>query len=754
MPFRNHHCLLRSVYLCAGTLGIGAVLPINVSYGQASILNQPLVEVPLEEVTVTAERRASTLQKTAAAVSVREGENLRKEGKFLLKNILEDVPGISSAGAEFGGSALTAGTDTQGSAVDIRGVRSNQGGGGTIVSTSPSTAVYVDGVYEGVGGRYDIETVEVLKGPQGTLYGRSATAGVIAIQTRSPVLNEFGADLWAEGGNYNLQHYGAALNIPVVDDVFAIRVAGNQYEQDGFLSDDGLGARENTDARVKMLYKPTESLSILVGAALQDNETETGGLLVSTSATDPDTYIYTNNPVNTGINNFRQYWSEINLNLGGPTLTYLPAFRAWEQNATIFAQGAQSIVQTQLTPKDDFMTHELRLSSNPDSPLIWQVGALYYKNELASQNTVRFASSGALGFAANVNKDAEATGAFAQATYPFTDSLRLTAGVRYDHTKVVTAQTYTANTNIPGADPNNFGLPEMLSTVVVTADQGTRNFDDVTYKLRLEQDLTQKNLLYVGVSTGVSPGEVTATTCTPMGTPCALALDAKTLTSFEVGSKNRFLADSLELNAAVFYYRYGGFQTAGVDVSNGANQFATLSSKAEFLGGELELTYQFTPADRVSLNVGYTDAKYVDQPTTPFDFQTFIAKDEIFSVVPLTANAAYSHEWRLPGNSTLSMRLQGRYLSEHDEGRITAAQLAQGFENLVRVDGEFIGDVSGTFSFAENRYSLTAYVRNVADNDYRTQTIISVDPISGNVTGSTLTPYDARTYGVVLTATF
>ena len=143
----------------------------------------------LEEVIVTAERRTTDIQNIAASVSVRTGEELATQGRYTTKQILEDVPGLVAVD----NSSVNVGTaDIQGNNITIRGITpgspGGRGGAPSGISPAPGTAVYVDGVYEGVGSGYDIERVEVLRGPQGTLYGRSATTGVVAFHTRNPTL--------------------------------------------------------------------------------------------------------------------------------------------------------------------------------------------------------------------------------------------------------------------------------------------------------------------------------------------------------------------------------------------------------------------------------------------------------------------------------------------------------------------------------------------------------------------------------------
>jgi outer membrane receptor protein involved in Fe transport len=153
-------------------------------------------EDKLDEIIVTAERRSSDAQRAATSVAVRSGDDLKAQGRYSLQQILEDVPGVVYS--NLNAASNSAGSDTQGTAVIIRGAVPNTAATGSTLSVVPTTAVYTDEVYEGIGGDYDIDRVEILRGPQGTLYGRSATGGVIATHTHNPVLGEWGADFTAE----------------------------------------------------------------------------------------------------------------------------------------------------------------------------------------------------------------------------------------------------------------------------------------------------------------------------------------------------------------------------------------------------------------------------------------------------------------------------------------------------------------------------------------------------------------------------
>ena len=726
--------------------------------GNSSRAGAVVLTGKLQEIIVTAERRRSTEQKTAESISVRRGAALTRQGKYSLAQILEDVPGVVGGAEPYSGSSFTSGTDSPAAGLTIRGIQSNQAAGGSMTSVAPAAAIYVDGVYDGIGGNYDINRVEVLRGPQGTLYGRSATAGLVAIHTFDPNLKRYGGDVALEFGNYDLKHYTAAVNLPLIRDVLAIRVAGNRYASNGFYSAEG-GAMSTDDGRIKILYKPNDDLSVLLGAALENDSTRTGGTTVTLSA--PNSYLFTSAPVGLGSNDSRQYWATVRWNFGPATLTYEPAFRSWESSAVNYIRNPiVNVDQTLVTPKDNFITQELHITSNPGSKLSWQVGALYYDNDLSNSNEVAFSPSGFLAFnSITPEKTTRATGVFAQATYRFAPSWRLTGGLRYDYTKITVNENYIEGNPFTGVT----FPPLSLSGV-------TRRFNNVTYKARLEHDLTAQNMIYASISTGFSPGDVSIST-TSAG-PVALNLKAETLTAYEIGSKNRFVDDTLQVNGAVFYYNYAGYQTDGVDTNllpNGQQNaadpgFSTLVSPVQSLGGELEVRYIPTAGNRVDFNMAYTDAYYVHKSQTliptglagPLSYVTFgyfFARDRIPGVVPFTSNLAYEHAVRLPGDSTLTLHGDVRYLSANDGIEVTQPQLAAGAYPFMRVGAQVIGDLSAAWSSGNGRYGVTVYVRNVGNNEYKTFPQ-RIGAINIPLTASTVMPYDPRTYGVVLTDHF
>lgn len=708
----------------------------------------------LGEVVVTAQRRSENLQRAAASVSVRDGEELKAQGKYSLSSILEDVPGVTGGAASFTASSpgSSAGTDSPAAGLNFRGIPSNTGIGGSATSVATSAAIYVDGVYSGVGGSYDISRVEVLRGPQGTLYGRSATTGVVTLNTNNPDLDAFGYSATVEAGNYDLAHVTGALNLPVVEGKLGLRLSGNYFDRDGYFSEGD--AITNKDLRGKLLYQPNDDVSVLLGYARQENTQHSGGVTFLVSATDPESYTAAPNPVGDGENTFEQYWAEVNWSLGDMTLTYIPALRNWEsaaRNIAIIAPpagpfpglGADQIITT---PTDEFITHELRLASGTDSRLTWQVGAAYYRNEIENQVVSTNPFTLAQQFASDTAKTTKAIGAFGEATFAFSETWRATGGLRYDETDTQITQTYVTP----------FG------TQVLSGAAGERTFENTTYKLRLEHDLTPENLIYAMTATGFSPGDVAVTTGVN-GAPIVVEFVSETLTSYEIGSKNQLLDNRLRVNASAFYYDYGGYQVGNIRTGNTITfdpTFSAISVPARAYGMEFEGVFQATSYDHFALNMGYTRGDLLDRETQVVPGSGGRTADQYFSsskipnIVPFTAQFTYERLIALSNGSALTLRGGLRYRSDYDMNPLSIEAANLGYQPWVHTDEQYLGDLSATWVSSDDGISLTAYVRNIGDNEHRTNATFN---LIGQPVGPPLVSADTRlteplTFGIVLSA--
>jgi outer membrane receptor protein involved in Fe transport len=744
---RVQYLLSTSLLACAAAAQPGYAQEAD---AQDNSAKSPEDQKGIKEIVVTAERRFSTAQKTAAAVSVRPGDELLLQGRYELKNILEDVPGISGGASTSPNTSLAGGTDNPATGLVIRGIQSNSGVGGSATSTSSAAAIYVDDVYNGIGGGYGISRVEVLRGPQGTLYGRSATAGIVAIHTNEPDTSKFGVEGTAELGNYKLRHFVGELNVPIVTDKLALRVSGNHFERDGYYAKEG-DARESTSFKAKVLWTPTDNFSALVGYAQEFNKTRTGGTGVS-QTTSPTDFIFVPQAVGTGKNHSRQYWGNFKLDLGSVALTYVPAYRTFYQNATAVVRagtgpGSVRIDNAVVTTPDNFMTHELRLNNTDvDAAFKWQVGALYYRNSLSELNSLfdyNFPPAGAFIFQSATDKVTTAQGVFAEGTHSFSPATRLTAGVRYDHTKIVIDQDYTSFTGIT----RSLAGPDRLSS-----------FNNFTYKLRLEHDLAPQNLIYASIATGFSPGDKTLTQDIT-GAPRPLVLEAQTLTAYEIGSKNRFLDNHLQINVAAFYNDYGGYQTAGVNVAPpplpgnpDIRIFETISTPVKTYGVEFEVQARPWENGTFGLNGSYIHARYGDFGI----YAPFFSSDKVAPSAPFRVSASYDHRVELGENMSLGLRAAVRYVSAHASSNITDQHAAFGATPYVRVPGRALADLNATLALGSG-ISITGYVRNLTNERYlpdnwNVATVIPGNPPMVIVSQNSLS--DPRTFGAIVNFKF
>ena len=230
--------------------------------------------------------------------------------------------------------------------------------------------------------------------------------------------------------------------------------------------------------------------------------------------------------------------------------------------------------------------------------------------------------------------------------------------------------------------------------------------------------------------------------------PAASEYGAEQLTAFEIGSKNRFLNNTLQVNGDVFYYDYGGFRTSiRPDPTNPGSQIL-VNVPAKVLGAEVELQYLLTPRDQFSLNYSYTDAYFSNPPS---DFTQYVTeKHDVPGSVPHTFNAAFRHYFTLPGDSTLDFRVDARLESAHNLDNVSA-QLGEAGLAYVHVGDVWTSNLSSSWVSSSGDYSVTAYVRNLTNNRYKTfgqlQLLQPVVVASG-------TQSDPRTFGVVLSARY
>jgi len=725
----------------------------------------------LEEITVTAEKRAVSLQSLASSVTALEGSALAEMGKVTAGQILEAVPNVTYRG------------DTN---ITIRGVKKTQEpGGGSPVPTA--TATYVDGVYEGMGGTFDISRVEVLRGPQGTLYGRSATGGVVAYHTNDPKLGKFSSDISVEDGAKTRINIQAAVNAPIGEKVAFRAAVHHLYQSEGYYNGKG-GESQTKEGRIKALFQPTENLSFILSITASRAETASGGWSQTLEAPDKINYKASYAPPGEGVPTKRQQEAlNVDYNLGSSTLTYVGAMYQSDNRGKSGVGLNRSTYQWSQTTGDPTktQTHEIRWASGEDFQLEWLtalVGANYYKNtynrngeswqawEVGYENVTN---------ALNVPLFTEHNkgtildyGIFTEETLKVNDAFRVTAGLRYDKLNIKNYSGFDFNKNLIPGTMAAYNPPDWL----YYPSEGNYDLDDlsfsnITYKLRFEYDITPESMVYAMTSTGFLPGNSEVNQRTNWaGSPdtgmsiesvefLKLPYDQMELTAYEIGSKNRFMDKRMQLNGSFFYYDYEGYQEA-INVSQfGPPSFVVVRVPVRMMGMELDFSYLLTQYDKVTLSGGWLDAALKSYPNVPGTTQSakeFMYLKDVPGLPNETATLGYDHTFMFNNGASLVPRVElrytgGYYLSQIKAVNVTTMDDANKYNYLQYLyqGGVTLTNFGATFSSSDGTFSATAYVRNAFDERYK----VSAQLPEGTAFFNT-TVGDPRTWGVMFNAKF
>lgn len=545
----------------------------------------------LQEVVVTAQKRAEDVQKIPLAVTPVTGQTLLAQGVTDVRKIGNLAP------------AIVLGQDYIYTQVDIRGVGANN----DAPSLDPAVAFNIDGVYQArdygtYGSFFDIDRVEVLRGPQGTLYGRNATGGGINVITNKPV-QAFHAAAEEEFGDYGLIRSFGMLNVPV-SDVLAIRAAFQQDKHDGYLTS-GFNDQNSIAGRLQALYRPNAKVSLLLAGELFHDSSNGAHTVIGLPYQHPDNPWY--DPLSVqqartqgGADSHFTDWSahaQLDWDLGAATLTEIPAYKH------VHADGTDPVVGVFSTSDiiDKSYSDELRLTSNEATPLKWVVGGYFFREDDFNYGDY-FEHSPFFGFdSKTTNPDIKEVSwaLFGQATYAIRPDLRVTGGLRYSiDTKSATGQDVTYLQFPPH--------PPFISSVI--PDDFTRTtWRHLDWRVGVDYDLTPESLVYANIATGYLEGGFN------IGSAVGLLPNfvPEKLTAYTVGAKNRFFNDQVQLNWEAFYYDYRDY-IVSVYLTQGpaVGQFALFNTPATIYGAEAEAIWRATPNDVFNANLALLHGRY------------------------------------------------------------------------------------------------------------------------------------------------
>ncbi len=654
----------------------------------------------LEEVVVTAARREQSVQTSSLAIAVLGGESLAEAGVTQATDLGTVVPGLTVS--------LGGGTNQ----TYLRGV----GSFATDASAESAIAYNINGVYlsrpSGVGPIFfDLERVEVLKGPQGTLYGRNATGGAINLIARRPT-KELSGEATVDVGNFDMRRVTAAISGGVTD-TLSLRAAAQYNERDGYLSD-GYNDQDSVAARLSALWEPSDTISLLVTGeyADVDSQGETtvkrstlspvpgdawAGPSAGTDQQPPTAFIPGGTRIlNDGFNDIQigALSAQLDIDLGAATLTFIPAYRDTEVAYLTYTPGFR--FQTDETSKQQ--SYELRLGSDGET-VKWVTG-LYYFDEDQTQ-LYNLQARPIQESTVNTPLHTRSYAAFGEMTYSLTSAFRLIGGLRY-----------------PNDEKRQEGSTQaVLPSPATTNNSGEREFDDVSWRAGAEYDLTPQNMLFFTAATGFKAGGFFPSVPAPNN-----SFEPEELTAFTFGSRNRFLDRSLQINFEGFYWKYRDKQERflGATPSGTTGLLTTNAGKATLYGANVDLQFKPTSKDTLRLAAEYLHTRYdsfvysVYNPSIPGPFINSYAPQatscSIGAVVPYTANDFVP---ALRNDSTQSIDCSGMALVRAPEWTGTA-----GYERVFDVGGNSTLRANLDAQFSSSQYLSPDFIQSCRDDGY------------------------------------
>jgi len=678
----------------------------------------------IEEVIVTAQKRAEALIDVPQSVSVVDGAVLERQHASTFQDYLKLVPGLQ----------LSQTTPGQGRLV-MRGV--NTGG---VAST---VAVYVDETPFGsssglVNGAilaadidpFDMQRIEVLRGPQGTLYGASSLGGVLKFAPNPPSTDKtearvrFGAENVSDG---EMGYSGTGmLNVPLSDS-FALRATGYYRDQGGFIDSIGTAGSDREEdinssksygGRLAALYAPSDTFSARVSAVIQNIRNDAGGDIESNANTLETLY---GGPTQSQFVpeftdfDYRVYNATLDFDLGFATLTSASSFNELEEPfrsdlttqfspllIAVFGFPPHELLQEQTT-KYDKATQELRLASPSNDRFEWLLGAYYTKEkgdiiqhiEAVQPGTLTPLPLGVLGDA-TLHSNYEEIAGFFSGTIHFGDSFDLTLGGRYSTNDQDATQV--SGGALAG------GLPP--TTLTAASDE-----DVFTYSVAPKWKLDEHKALYIRVATGFRPGGPNVVP--PLAPPTVPRIyDSDEITSYEAGLKVESADRAYSLDLALFHIDWEDIQlfarvnNFGVNVNGG---------DAASYGFEFTGSAYLTEGFNVSLNGSLTDTHLKDD--TPA-----LSGGKKGDALPFTpewsASLNTNYEWSVGSQAMAYVGGSVRYLSYQTASYDLAFRTANGRQR--KVEAYEVVDLQAGIDFGH--YTIELYGKNLTDSDGKTST--------------------------------
>jgi iron complex outermembrane receptor protein len=629
---------------------------------------------------------------------------------------------------------------TGNSVIYMRGVGNNNSTAGQ----EQNIAMYVDGVYypsmaADPGSFANVERIEVLKGPQGTLFGRNTTGGLIQIITKDPT-QEVGGNASVGYGNFGTTDASAYITGGIATNLAADLSVDYHDQATGWGRNLDTGAEidrtRSSDARSKWVFTPLDGTKITLTGAYTNIHTDVGttGQVLTHTPLPPsfDSAVYPGSlyNINQNVNPYLtlgQTTASVRLdqNLGDIKFLSISAYQNSDRQAKLDLDSTPAAQLAAYSPnRTNSFSQEFQLSSSSDRGLNWAAGLLYFHMNGNETPLVILAGPTELAAASyNTGQKTNSVAGYGQATLPLNDSTNLTLGGRYTKDRQELYGTLTAFTGtgfvVEGVDPAT----------------NVTSFGDLTYKVALDHHFTDDLMGFVSVSTGFKSGVYNITFSAPNEAP----VKPEKLTDYEVGMKSELFNRTVRLNLDAFYYNYKDLQLQSFT----GDAIITLNAASAQVYG-IEADFDTNITERLVFHAGASElhSEYKDFPDVPaYDTSatglgvpiTGLSGtgNQLMRTPELTFNV--SLDYRVPvsfgelaANTTLYHT--SSYYFEPDD------RLYQGAYNLVngQLSWKSLGD----------RYNVRLWAKNLFNQQYY------IAKISGNDAPDAGYPAPPRTYGV------
>jgi len=728
----------------------------------------------LDEIIVTSEKREQNVQDVPVAISAFSAGMLEARGIVTAQDLQFVVPGLT-IGEDFRGPAK----------VTIRGVSSeNPFPGG-----DPGVPVHINGHYTQnpayvLRDMLDVERVEVLRGPQGTLYGRNAIGGNINIITKRPTDTVEGT-VSANIGNYEKHLVQGVVSGPLSDTLRA-RLAVSDDKRDGYVRNVGVQGDDRqtsdyTSVRGALEYDLTDNTQLYLNAYYFKDKGNSGQRLISEYPLDatlfggPNYYILNSagsNPSSSDpfqvsdntppeqLKKSKGVSVDFSWNLGGVEFRSLSAYdeTTWEGSADKDGSAVVNRENIFVTPLETY-TQEFQLLSTGDDDLSWVVGAFYYNEEsdyhfeslreqstfdadgngVVDQNDPRFVISGDSG------NEAMSLGAFGQLNYLLTERSELVAGLRYSKDK--------KENNEPGVSIATEGQP-FPPPVIFKFGLRDDDWSKVTGKLGINYHLDDDVMIFGSYSRGYKAGGFNFAQ--------ENSYNPETVDAYETGLKARWLDARLQTNLAAFYYKYEDKQDfqAFFDPVLGLAPFSIVNaSSATNYGVELEIQAYVTDAFFIDVSLGYLNAEFEEFATAdtlrPALQNLNLSGNKLPFSPEWKAYLGIQYDWSLgDGMGGLSARLDyswtdDQYSNAFNRDANTAGLNAGSADFL---PSYYLVNASLQWKSVDDVWNVNLYVKNLTDEAILSNSFVA--PLTDTTQEVHANYFAPRTYGLKMTYNF